>query len=104
MFKILNFSLVVDILQSRKGVESGHFKMAKESGKGANSYKLGDTAKVKWKPEKSRNTFMMGWNYGSGGGALFLPAGLDSGGGGLILPFRGGFRESYSAILNARPI
>ena len=28
----------------RKGLETKHFKMAKESGKGANSYKLGENA------------------------------------------------------------
>merc|ERR1711922_102455 len=28
----------------KKGLETKHFKMAKESGKGANSYKLGETA------------------------------------------------------------
>ena len=31
----------------RKGVETGHIKMAKESGKGSNSYKIGDAAKVR---------------------------------------------------------
>ena len=31
----------------RKGVETGHLKMAKESGKGSNSYKIGDAAKVR---------------------------------------------------------
>merc|ERR1719348_2314736 len=35
----------------KKGVETGHLKMAKESGKGSNSYKIGDAAKEDDKPK-----------------------------------------------------
>merc|ERR1712126_608886 len=34
----------------KKGVESGHLKMAKDSGKGSNSYKIGDAAQEAKKP------------------------------------------------------
>merc|ERR1719315_685958 len=37
----------------KKGLETKHFKMAKESGKGANSYKLGETATKTKKPKKA---------------------------------------------------
>merc|ERR1711922_3622 len=37
----------------KKGLETKHFKMAKESGKGANSYKLGETATKTKKPKES---------------------------------------------------
>merc|ERR1719187_1929316 len=36
----------------KKGVETGHLKMAKESGKGSNSYKIGDAAKEDDKAKK----------------------------------------------------
>merc|ERR1712042_160048 len=38
----------------KKGLETGHFKMAKESGKGANSYKLGEVATKAKKPESAK--------------------------------------------------
>merc|ERR1711973_523336 len=38
----------------KKGLETKHFKMAKESGKGANSYKLGETATKTQKPESAK--------------------------------------------------
>merc|ERR1719290_150358 len=37
----------------KKGVETGHLKMAKESGKGSNSYKIGDAAKEDDKAKKA---------------------------------------------------
>merc|ERR1711973_685690 len=39
----------------KKGLETKHFKMAKESGKGANSYKLGETATKTKKPKESKS-------------------------------------------------
>merc|ERR1712042_26563 len=39
----------------KKGLETGHFKMAKESGKGANSYKLGEVATKAKKPIESKS-------------------------------------------------
>merc|ERR1711862_977998 len=39
----------------KKGLGTGHFKMAKESGKGANSYKLGEVATKAKKPKESKS-------------------------------------------------
>eukprot|EP00088_Acartia_fossae_P048132 TRINITY_DN52431_c0_g1_i1.p1 TRINITY_DN52431_c0_g1~~TRINITY_DN52431_c0_g1_i1.p1 ORF type:complete len:201 (-),score=73.00 TRINITY_DN52431_c0_g1_i1:196-798(-) len=40
----------------KKGVESGQLKMAKESGKGSNSYKIGDAAKEENKKKPRKET------------------------------------------------